>query len=120
MVRTPVGYFFVVEYGDTHTHTRGKDARRTRNGMTDFDCFDACTQVVLAAAIVTKGGKGWLKFQFFRFVRVGMRVDVAWGDGRRTEKRGFSRASKRSILMDDDSTRSTVFASGLSMKRADA
>jgi len=28
-----------------------------------------------------------------------MRVDVAWGDGRRMEKRGFSRASKRSILM---------------------
>lgn len=41
------------------------------------------TQVVLAAAIVTKGGKGLLKFQFFRFVRGGMRVDVAWGGGRR-------------------------------------
>ena len=83
---------------DTHTHTRGKDAN---DGMTDDDVILTRTQVVLAAAIVTKGGKGALKFHFFRFVRAGMRVDVAWGgvDVAEGRRRGFSRASKRSILM---------------------
>ena len=73
---------------DTHTHTRGKDAN---DGMTDDDVILTRTQVVLAAAIVTKGGKGALKFQFFRFVRAGMRVDVAWGGGgrRRGEEERF-------------------------------
>lgn len=121
MVRTRVGFFFVDSI-QRRTHPREGCTKKNASGKTDFDFVWTCTQVVLAAAIVTKGGKGESKFHFFRFVRVGMRADVAWGDGRRSGRRGFSRASKRSILMNDDSdyARSAVFASGLSMKRADA